>query len=135
MTPEQTVTFIEILNQIDVLSFSGEDPVVLDLGASVEVKIWADGSQRWFLNGQLHRTDGPAVIWTVGSQSWYLNGQLHRTDGPAVIWTDGSQSWYLNGNRHRTDGPAVIYDDGTQLWFLNGREMTQEEYARRTGRS
>ena len=133
MTPEQTVDFIEILNHHEVLSFSGEDPVVLDLGVGT-VEIWADRSQRWYLNGQLHRTDGPAVIWTNGAQSWYLNGQRHREGGPAEIWANGSQFWYLNGQRHRTDGPASIFTDGSQRWFLNGEEVIQKEHHQRTNR-
>jgi starvation-inducible outer membrane lipoprotein len=32
-----------------------------------------------------------------GSRLWYLNGQLHRTDGPAVEWADGSRQWWING--------------------------------------
>ena len=28
---------------------------------------------------------------------WYLNGKLHRVDGPAVEWSSGSKMWYLNG--------------------------------------
>jgi len=55
MTPEQTITFIKILNQIDVLSFSGKEPMVLDLGVGATVEIWSDGTQRWFLNGKLNR--------------------------------------------------------------------------------
>ena len=31
------------------------------------------------------------------STNWYLNGQLHREDGPAVEYTDGHKSWWLNG--------------------------------------
>jgi len=134
MTPEQTVTFIEILNQIEVLSFSGEDPVVLDLGAGTTVVIWADGTQRWWLNEKKHRTDGPAVIYAGGTQFWFLNGQLHRTDGPAEIWFGGTQRWYLNGQRHRTDGPAEIWADGTQRWWLTGEKVTQKEHNQRTGR-
>ena len=42
-----------------------------------------------------------------GSKEWYLNGRLHREDGPANEWPDGSKHWYLNGKRHREDGPAV----------------------------
>jgi hypothetical protein len=30
-------------------------------------------------------------------------GELHRTDGPAVVRLDGSREWYLNGKLHRTD--------------------------------
>ena len=28
-------------------------------------------------------------------QTWYLNGKLHREDGPAVS-TNGDKDWYLN---------------------------------------
>ena len=55
------------------------------------------GTQRWFLNGELHREDGPAEIYPDGTQVWYLNGEIHREDGPALIHPDGSQFWYLNG--------------------------------------
>src|SRR3972149_9837764 len=36
-----------------------------------------------------------------GIKSWYLNGKLHREDGPAIEWPDGSKVWYLNGKCHR----------------------------------
>ena len=62
-----------------------------------------DGIERWYLNDNLHRTDGPAIIYPSGSQWWYLNGNLHRTDGPAIIWPDGTQYWYLNGQEVNKD--------------------------------
>ena len=31
-----------------------------------------------------------------GTKSWFLNGELHREDGPAIEYADGSKSWYLN---------------------------------------
>ena len=31
---------------------------------------------------------------------WYLNGELHRTDGPAVEYADGDKYWYLNGKEY-----------------------------------
>jgi len=62
---------------------------------------------------------------SLGNQRWLSNGQLHRTDGPAIIWADGTQWWCFNGRRHRTDGPAVISADGTQQWwYLNGKDIT-----------
>ena len=61
-----------------------------------------------------------AVIHPSGTQEWYLDGQLHREDGPAVIHPSGYQAWYLNGQVHRDDGPAIISPDGTQVWYLNG---------------
>ena len=57
-----------------------------------------DGSKRWFLNGKLHREDGPAVEWSNGSKRWFLNGKYHREDGPACEYADGEKVWYLNDN-------------------------------------
>jgi hypothetical protein len=58
---------------------------------------------------------------------WFLNGKLHREDGPAVEWADGSRSWWLNDQRHRTDGPAVEHADGDREWWLNGEQVTEAE--------
>jgi hypothetical protein len=57
------------------------------------------------------------------TQEWYLNGNRHRTDGPAYIGANGYQAWFLNGNRHRTDGAARIWANGYQEWYLNGKEV------------
>ena len=34
------------------------------------------GTKRWFLNGKLHREDGPAEEWADGTKEWYLNDRL-----------------------------------------------------------
>ena len=39
------------------------------------VKIWDDGTKIWYLNGKLHREDGPAVECADGNKYWYLNGE------------------------------------------------------------
>jgi len=65
--------------------------------------IESDGNKLWYLNGELHRTDGPAVEYANGTKSWYLNGELHRTDGPAVEYSSGSKHWYLNGIKYTED--------------------------------
>lgn len=40
---------------------------------------------KWYLNGELHREDGPAVT-TVEGDCWYMrNGLIHREDGPAHL--------------------------------------------------
>ena len=36
-----------------------------------------------------------------GDRFWFLNGELHREDGPAVEYVSGTKHWYLNGERHR----------------------------------
>jgi hypothetical protein len=86
-----------------------------------------NGTKEWYLNGQLHREDGPAVEWLNGSMFWYLNDKPHRTDGPAREWSTGIKEWYLNGQRHRTDGPAQWVNESKAWWFLNGNLLTDEE--------
>ena len=60
-----------------------------------------------------------------GSKHWYLNGKLHREDGPAIEYPNGDKRWYLNGKLHREDGPAVEYANGNKYWYLNGIEVDQ----------
>ena len=92
------------------------------------VRVEDDGDRFWYLNGQLHREDGPALEQANGFRSWYVNGKRHREDGPAVERANGSRSWYLNGKIHREDGPAVEWDDGVCFWYLNGKGLTEAEF-------
>ena len=61
-----------------------------------ECKISSNGTKEWFLNGKLHREDGPAVEYADGDKHWYLNDLRHREDGPAIEYADGNKDWYLN---------------------------------------
>ena len=61
-----------------------------------------------------------------GDKYWYLNGTLHREDGPAVEWDSGRKEWWLNGNLHREDGPAVEKFNGDKQWCLNNEEVDPE---------
>jgi hypothetical protein len=70
-------------------------------------------------------------VFTNGDKFWYLNGKLHREDGPAREYSDGSKYWYLNGKQHREDGPAVEYSDGVKFWYLNDERLTEEEFNER----
>ena len=67
-----------------------------------------------------------------GNKEWYLNGKLHREDGPAIEYADRSKFWFLNGKYHREDGPACEYANGDKYWYLNGEELTEEEFNKRT---
>jgi hypothetical protein len=69
-----------------------------------------------------------------GDRYWYLNGNLHREDGPAIENADGTRFWYLNGKCHREDGPAIEYADGTREWWLNGAEYTKKEFNKKTAK-
>ena len=88
-----------------------------------------DGTKLWYLNGQLHREDGPAVEYPDGTKyCWFLNGLFHRINGPAYEEKNGYKSWWINGQQHRTDGPAIEYPDGTKFWFLKGIYLTKQEW-------
>jgi hypothetical protein len=63
-----------------------------------------------------------------GNNIWKLNGELHRTDGPAVEFPNGSMSWWDGGQLHRTDGPAITGRDGSKHWCLNGAEMSFDHW-------
>jgi hypothetical protein len=95
---------------------------------SYTVVVFDNGDKHWYLNGERHRVDGPAVEFASGSKGWYLNGKLHRVDGPAYEHADGNKHWYLNGKRHRENGPAIEYANGDKKWYLNGEQLTQAEF-------
>ena len=59
-----------------------------------------------------------------GDKFWYINGNLHREDGPAVEWANGNKFWYINGKCHREDGPAVEYADGSKCWYIQGKHYS-----------
>jgi len=72
-------------------------------------------------------TESICKIDEFGDKYWYLNGEFHREDGPAVEYTTGTKIWYLNGHIHRQDGPAIEYYTGTKEWWLNGKLISQGE--------
>ena len=69
-----------------------------------------------------------------GSRCWYLNGEIHRENGPAVETYDGSRYWWLNDKQHREDGPAIEYADGSRCWYLDGVKYTEEEFNKKTAK-
>ena len=40
-----------------------------------EMKEYSNASKEWRLNGEYHRTDGPAIEYSDGSKFWCLNGE------------------------------------------------------------
>jgi hypothetical protein len=85
------------------------------------------GIREWWLNGKLHRADGPAILYPNGDEEWWLNGRRHREDGPAIYWEKSSNYWYLNGKQHRIDGPAVEYFSGAKGWWIDGKNFESKE--------
>ena len=109
-------------------------------------KIYNNGEYKMYYKDPnlriVHRVDGPAIEYADGSEAWYLNNQLHRVGGPAITLSltsnkpfytmeialhAGDKAWYQNGKLHRTDGPAVKRNNGTQLWYINGNKLSPKE--------
>jgi hypothetical protein len=100
MTEIQLLYVTELLSQLGdqvVKTERSPEPAFrIHLSGDRWIRITPDGDKYWYLNGKLHRTDGPAVERT-NTKQWYLKGKLHRTDGHAIEWADGRKYWYLNG--------------------------------------
>jgi hypothetical protein len=108
------------------------DLISKDFIMKYEVEVTEYGTKFWYLNGELHREDGPAIECANGTKRWYQNDKRHREDGPAVEYADGSKIWYLNSKRHREDGPACEYANGVKYWYLNSEYLSEEEFNKRT---
>jgi hypothetical protein len=88
----------------------------------------------WFLDGKLHRVDGPAYVHVangiVYSLNWFINGQEHREDGPARIESMHNNSipistietWFYRGKIHRENGPAIT------IYYRNGVVKSHQWY-------
>jgi len=81
---------------------------------------------RWYHQGLLHREEefGPAIINKIKKiENYFLGGQLHRKNGPAVI-TPKLKKWIQYSKMHRADGPASIEDDNGTIryqWWYKGK--------------
>ena len=42
-------------------------------------------------------------IYKDGDKAWYLDGEFHREDGPAIEYADGSKEWWLNDKIYSFD--------------------------------
>jgi len=49
------------------------------------------------------------VEWANGDKFWYLNGNLHRVDGPAVERTNGVKEYWINWERVSKEAQEVLY--------------------------
>ena len=84
-----------------------------------ECETYANGNKYWYLNGILHREDGPAIERANGTKYWYLNNIEHREDGPAVEFVDGRTSYYIN-NKHipQLDNKRIYGKENLQKFLL-----------------
>ena len=56
------------------------------------------------------------------------NGELHNTDGPAVISKKGSKHWYVHGKLHNLTGAAKNYATGAKLYYINGKKLSKQAW-------
>mgnify|MGYP006423789001 CR=1 FL=1 len=97
---------------------------------------------KYYLNGELHRSDGPAKIVynksNIEAEYYFHNGKLHRENGPARILYNEDEyiieaEYYIhNGKLHRKDGPAAIFYGiygfiSNHFFFYNGLEFYPEK--------
>jgi hypothetical protein len=76
---------------------------------------------------------GITTIHRNGDFWRYLNGKLHREDGPAVIFADqGYKAWWVHDVRHREDGPALIHTNGANEWWLHGKPLSFDDWLEQT---
>ena len=68
---------------------------------------------------------------------YYLEGLLHREDGPAVVYDNGTQEWWVKGSRHRLDGPAIYYSENivkkyghisSRMYWINGSNYSESSF-------
>ena len=71
-----------------------------DPAGGFDMSVDAPTGRRYLADGKLHRLDGPAYVGKDGTQEWYVHGELHRDGGPAVV-ADGGEEWYDHGRLTR----------------------------------
>ena len=89
--------------------------------------IWNNGDIKYLYKQNYHRLDGPANETYHGVFYW-VDGKLHRTNGPAIAWSNGEQSYWINDKLHRLDGPAVTWDNGEEFYFVDNKEVSKEDF-------
>ena len=62
-----------------------------------------------------------------GNKTWFLNGNLHREDGPAIEWSDGTKCWYLNDEFIVGTSPDIEKALFTLSTYLQDQEVTKDD--------
>jgi len=101
-------------------------------------------SMRWFLDGRLHREDGPAVIILTGKYIWSKKGIRYRPENPFLTSIISFEEWYLNGKYDDSRGhrrevfisdeelentqEVKLTEDNVMLmrWYLFGNHVSND---------
>ena len=75
---------------------------------------------------------GECYVESTESTMWFLNGKIHKEDGPAVEST-GTKIWMFHGAFHRLDGPARCYGlnvigSATIQYWIYDQILSEENY-------
>ena len=73
---------------------------------------------------------GKCHIGNLHWTGWYVEGKLHREDGPALIHNGGEKEWHLHGKLHRLDGPAIV-DGGLEIYYIDGKNYTLSNFIKK----
>ena len=67
--------------------------------------------------GSFHRLHGPAITHPNGDMSWYIHGQRHRDDGPAIYWPERKiEVWYKDGKKYQPSAHELM------VWKMKKKE-------------
>jgi IS5 family transposase len=69
--------------------------------------------------------DGPLEL--PDRTLWFKNGNLHRTDGPAVEFNTGLKFWFLNGNAV-TEQDVLAYRQDIERRALELSDKLKSQY-------
>ena len=66
----------------------------------------------FYLDGNIEESynvplDFTGITELDNCKQWYVNGLLHRIDGPSCEYREGDKLWFFHGKRHREDGVAI----------------------------
>ena len=54
---------------------------VKENGIEYDIKEYTNGSKHWYLNGERHRENGPAIECANGDKFWFFNGvEVNESD-------------------------------------------------------
>jgi hypothetical protein len=72
-------------------------------------------------------------VYNNNTKFWYLNGERHREDGPAMEFEDGTKFWYLNGEQLTKYGEQLTKSEHAEQ-TNPAVEMTIEEICEALGK-
>lgn len=68
------------------------------------------------------------ITYPSGDELYYVYGELHRVNGPAVKYANNTKKWYFYGKLHRIDGAAIIYSFNYSIFYLSDINLSKSEY-------